>query len=65
MLWDLILSTHTLLLLMALGGSAILPTVLLWKSTGRKMADRRSTQRGMSHGEGDSNQCHNFRSRKL
>ena len=43
MSWDLILSTHTLLLLMVLGGNAIVPTALLWKSSGRKTAGRRST----------------------
>ncbi len=43
MSWDLILSTHTLLLLMVLAGNAIVPTALLWKSSGRKMAGRRST----------------------
>ncbi len=65
MSWDLILSTHTLLLLMAVGGSAIVPTVLLWRLSGRKMAVHQSTQRGMNRGEEDSNQCHNFHSRKL
>jgi len=65
MWWDLILSTNTLLLLMALCGSAILPTVLLWRSTGRKMVGRTWSRKGRSHGEGDSNQCHNFHSHQL
>ncbi len=61
MWWDLILSTRTLLLLMAVGGSAIVPTALLWRLSGRKMAGHQSTQRGTNRGEGGS-RCRNFHS---